>query len=53
MKIGDIVKSKGKPWYPLDTWTIESIRGNRAYLVRNEGCGIAVTAKNIEELELI
>lgn len=53
MKIGDIVKTKGKPWHPLDTWTIEDIFGNRAYLGRREGCGIAVTAKNIDELEVL
>lgn len=53
MKIGDIVKTKGKPWHPLDTWTIEEIRGNRAYLVRYEGCGMTATSKNIDELELI
>ena len=53
MKIGDTVKTKGKLWHPLDTWTIEEIRGNRAYLVRYEGCGMAVTSKNIDELELI
>lgn len=53
MKIGDQVKTKGKPWSPLDSWTIEEINGDRAHLVRYEGCGMSATSRNIDELELI
>ena len=53
MKKGDIVKTKGKPFHPLDSWEVEEINGNRAYLVGYEGCGMSATTRNIDELELI
>ena len=53
MKIGDYVKTKGKPWHPLDSWNVEEIDGDRVYLVRHEGCGMSCTTKNIDELELV
>lgn len=53
MKVGDYVKEKGKPWSPLNSWTIEEIKGNRIHLVRYEGCGMSSTVRNIDELELV
>lgn len=53
MKIGDSVKTKNKPWSPLDSWTVEEINGDRVYLVRYEGCGMSATSRNINTLELI
>jgi len=53
MKIGDRVKTKGKPWHPLDSWIVEGINGDRIYLARYEGLGMAVTTRSIDELELI
>ena len=53
MKKGDQVKTKGKPWSPLDSWEVEEINGKRAHLVRYEGCGMSATSRNIDELELI
>lgn len=53
MKVGDRVKTKGKPWHPLDSWEVEDIKGNRIYLARYEGLGMSVTVRNIDELELI
>lgn len=52
MEIGDYVKTKGKPWSPLDSWTVDKIDGNRVHLVRYEGCGMSTTVRNIDELEL-
>ena len=53
MKKGDYVKRKGKPWHPLDSWYIEDFFGNRAYLVRYEGCGMSTTTEDVANLELI
>ena len=53
MKIGDRVKTKGNPWSPLDSWTVEEINGDRVYLVRYEGCGMSATVRGIDTLELI
>lgn len=53
MKVGDYVKTKNKPWSPLDSWTIEKIDGNRVHLVRYEGCGMSTTVRDIDTLELI
>ena len=53
MKVGDRVKTKNKPWSPLDSWTVEEINGDRAYLVRYEGCGMSATTRSIDTLELI
>lgn len=53
MKVGDKVKTKGKPWSPLDSWTIEEIKGDRIHLVRYEGCGLSSTVRSIDDLELI
>lgn len=53
MKIGDYVKRKGRPWHPLDSWYIEDFFGNRAYLVRRDGCGMSTTTEDVNNLELI
>lgn len=53
MQVGDRVKTKNKPWSPLDSWTVEEIHGDRVYLVRYEGCGMSATTRNIDTLELI
>lgn len=53
MKVGDRVKTKNKPWSPLDSWTIDEINGDRVYLVRYEGCGMSATTRGIDTLELI
>lgn len=53
MKVGDYVKTKGRSWSPLDSWTVKEIKGNRVHLVRYEGCGMSATSRNIDELELI
>ena len=53
MKVGDIVKTKNKPYHPLDSWMVEEINDDRAYLVRYEGCGMSATTRNINTLELI
>ena len=53
MKIGDCVKRKGKPWHPLDSWYIKDFVGNRAHLIRRDGCGISATTEDIDKLELI
>lgn len=53
MKVGDRVKTKNKPWSPLDSWIVEEINGDRAYLVRYEGCGMSATIRSIYTLELI
>lgn len=53
MKVGDRVKTKGKPWHPLDSWIVEKINGDRIHLVRYEGCGMSATVRGIDTLELI
>ena len=53
MKVGDNVKTKNKPYNPLDSWTVDEINGNRVYLVRYEGCGMSATTRDIDTLELI
>lgn len=53
MKVGDRVKTKNEPWHPLDSWTVEEIDSDRAYLVRYEGCGMSATVRSIDTLELI
>ena len=53
MKIGDHVKTKNRPWSPLDSWTVEEINGDRVHLVQYEGCGMSSTVMNINDLELI
>lgn len=53
MKVGDYVKRKGRPWHPLDSWHIEDFFGDRAYLVRHEGCGMSSTTEDISNLELV
>ena len=53
MKVGDRVKTKGKPWHPLDSWEVIAINGDRVHLARYEGCGIAATFRSIDTLELI
>ena len=53
MKVGDRVKTINKPWHPLDSWTVEKIDGDRVYLVRYEGCGMAATVRSIDTLELV
>lgn len=53
MKVGDRVKTKNKPWSPLDSWTVDKINGDRVYLVRYEGCGMSATVRGIDTLELI
>ena len=53
MKIGDHVKTKNKPWSPLDSWIVDEINGDRIYLVRYEGCGMSATVRGIDTLELI
>lgn len=53
MKIGDSVKTKNKPWSPLDSWIVDKINGDRVHLVRYEGCGMSATVRDIDTLELI
>lgn len=53
MKVGDRVKTKGEPWSPLDSWTVEEIHGDCIHLVRYKGCGMSATIRNIDKLELI